>query len=303
MKLGLFVFPTFASTPEAAIDCAVENGLYSIELVWGMFNRLNTKEEIYARAAEIKRYADERGVVLRTFSHGIDMQTDQASKVELLKLMADICRITDCKYLHHTLAFSFHPKDQKDIEEVLPVIIPACREVYDYAAAQGVQVVYEPQGMVVNGVKNLLRFSEALERDAKYVADLGNTFFVNEKPDGVIRALAGKIAHVHVKDYHAVKNLSEIPLPYAFGYSQERAAAFYSTYCYPTPDGTYLADAKVGSGANDFTALFAALIEQGYDGCFHLEVNYNGKNEKEDFATTLAYCRARYEEAKAEVCK
>lgn len=301
MKLGHFLFPPYIKSVEEAIDSAAELGFYSVELSRGMFAHFPTKEDAFARAREIKEYADARGIKLRCLSHCVNVLQNPEQKIEELKFLADICKITDCKFLHHTLVCGVDVNDRMPYEEAIEQLVPVCREVYDYAASLGVQCVYEPQGMVINGVEPLVRFVEALDRDAKMVADLGNSLFVNTPAMDIIKAFAGKIAHVHIKDYYSFNRLNEVKLPYAFGDSKEKAERFYRKYCYETPDGSYIADAPLGEGVNDFTALFAALLEQGYDGVFHLEEQFWSEDAHKQLDEYIAYCKRCYEEAKRRV--
>ena len=259
MKLGHFALPPFVKGVEGAIDSAAALGFYSVELTASYFPDSMPREAMLDSARRIKAYADEKGVALRCFSWCVDISQNTEASVAILKKYADVCQVTDCKYLHHTLVCSFAP-GSVNFEEKLPQIIPACREVYDYAATKGVQVVYEPQGAGFNGVQNLKKFVQALDRAPKFVADLGNTYFVNESPDRVIRAFGKDVVHVHVKDYRVIENLSEAPLPYIFGRTPERAATFYTKCCYPTPNKTYLADALPGEGVNYFVSLFTLLL-------------------------------------------
>ncbi len=299
MKLGHFLFPPYIKSVEEAIDSAAELGFYSVELISSMFSKFPTKEDAFARAREIKAYADARGVKLRCLSCGIDVWIHPEKKIEELKFYADICRITDCKFLHHTLVRIVDPKTDVTFDDVLPTVVYVCREVFDYAASLGVQCVYEPQGIVVNGVERLKRFFEALDRDYKVVADFGNSLFVNEPAIDVIKAFAGKIVHAHIKDYYSFKRLNEVELPYAFGGNKENAMSFYQKHCYETPDGNYISDAPLGKGFNkDLTPLFVALLEQGYDGSFHLEEQFWSEDAVKQLEEYIAYCKKCYEEAK-----
>ncbi len=298
MKLGCFNLPPFCKSVEDAIDLSVEQGLGSLELSYGMFKHFSSKEDAFARAGEIKAYADARGVALRCFSCGADFTWDAREKIDQLKLYADICRITDCKLLHHTVVDCLDINKRMPLDEALPRIIPACREVFDYAASVGVQCVYEPQAYVMNGAKNLLRFFDALDREALLVADLGNTLFVNESPAELIKAFRGRIAHVHLKDCGFAGRLNEIALPYAFGNSKERAAAFYRNCCHETLDGQYVFAVPAGEGVNDFVALFVLLLEQGYDGVFHLEHAFWSEDPREELNACIAFYNRCYKEAK-----
>ena len=233
----------------AMIDAACEHGLNAVEGFCSF--EFATPDRDVAR--EIRKYADERGVVFPCFSLYIDMVGEDAEeKMKYLKGYAEVAAILDCPYLHHTV-IPEHADPARVLarkDELFEKGVKVVQEIYDYAAPLGVRPVYEDQGYIFNGVRGMTAMIDAVGRDIGVVADFGNIMQADELITDIIPAFADRIVHAHLKD--VVNN--DIP---------EGGLK--------TLGGKYMHNTPVGQGGVPFAEAFAQLRKIGYDGYFGLE--------------------------------
>lgn len=236
-----------------SVDLAIKQGFDAIEPY--PTKELATLED----ARRLADYCGERGIPVSCFSMGCDLLSpDIASAVKRLKHYIDIAVLLRSPYFHHTLIPHLKPLrfGQADFEQLLPQIVPAVREVCDYASERGIRCVYEDQGFVFNGVERFSRFLTELDRDdVGVVADLGNIMFVDETPEQFVGRFSNEIVHVHVKDYLLKSGGGAHPGP---GWHVTRS-------------GNHLRDTAIGHGAIQFQQVFRILRTIGYDGYFSTE--------------------------------
>ena len=253
MKSSVFSLKSGNMTWFEAIDYAKRLGVSAIEPY--PCAELAVPDVSAARA--VRRYADERGLAVSCFSTGACLTGRKAaSEIERLKRYADVCAALGSPYLHHTLIPGLNPAQTiADFDAEIAEAARNAREVYDYAEKRGVACVYEDQGFCINGVVNFERFLRELERPAGIVADLGNILFVGETPEAFVGRFAGRIVHVHVKDYL-----------FKDGGGDDPGEGWYRTR-----SGDFLRGTVIGHGVIAFGKVFRRLAESGYDGCFSME--------------------------------
>jgi len=264
MELGIFGLPSSKMTFMEAVDYAAEVGLDAIE-PYPHAEFANPTDEAIAKAKEFGEYAKSKGIKVSCFSMGIDITTGDtiAKNIERLKGYARLSAAMGCPYLHHTLMPSLVSNfSSGELFDVLfDRAVKGIREVYDYAETVGVKAIYEEQGFVFNGAQRFERLLNAVDRDIKVVADLGNIKFVGEDPVDFVGQFAPYVAHVHVKDY----------------IYKPATANFPGEEWYNTRNGDFLRGTIVGHGTIDFVTCCRILISAGYTGSFSLE--YDGKED------------------------
>ncbi len=259
MKLGFFSFPAGCGNFYKGLDETKKFGFKYIEpsVFIPDFAKSLDDETLFENAKKAKAAMDETGVKPSCFSVGADLAGSQREKcIAELKKYAKVCQVMGVPYLHHTLYASLTPgiSDEK-FTELLPEIISAAQEVYDYAKFLGVKCVYEDQGFLVNGCKRFQEFVNGMQRDIGVVADLGNIYFVDERPIDFVKKFLPYIVHVHIKDY--IFKPGSAPAP--------------GKHWYKTTKGNYLRETMVGHGDIDFEEIFETLIRVDYNGTFSLE--------------------------------
>ena len=205
-------------------------------------------------AKEIGRFAREAGLALPCFSVGIHLYSEcNRPQIERLKAYADICSALEIPYLHHTLLTSLDPSVPGDpFDTIMKVVTEASLEVSAYAASKGVKTIVENMGFIANGISNYTRFRNDTDSSIGILLDVGNILFVDETAEAFCTEFAGKIDHVHIKDY----DLTETP-------KNERS--------YRTKAGMYLTDAPIGLGDVNIDRTISILESAGYRGHYSLE--------------------------------
>ena len=247
------------------IDRAAEHGLPGVE----GFCRDELAQPDKDAARELKKYADERGIVFPCFSLYIDMVGEDAEeKMKYLKGYAEVAAILECPYLHHTV-IPEHNNPAKVLpryDELFEKGIKVVQEIYDYAAPLGVRPIYEDQGYIFNGTEGFGKFLDAVGRNVGVVADFGNIAQADQTIADFIPAFKDKIVHAHLKD---VIN-TDVP---------ENGLK--------TLSGQYMHNTVFGEGGVPLKEGLTLLKEIGYDGDLAYETNQVGIDEFQGFAKSV----------------
>lgn len=126
------------------------------------------------------------------------------------------------------------------------------------AARLGLKLTLEHRGLlapVYGSSANLLSISEAVGPQAGVTCDVGNAMLAGERGEEAVRRLAGRIEHVHLKDWR--------PATDGGG-----AAAL---------DGRRYVGVALGEGVVDLPAALSALREVSYTGA--VSVEYEGEGD------------------------
>lgn len=258
------------STYKEMVDYAVAHGIRKLETL----NILDLSVPDLEVAKELKAYADSKGITFPCVSVGISLvDDDRKAAVETVKRYADVAKILESPYLHHTIALNF--SDPQYIAENAELFysrgLEAVREVFDYAASIGIRTIYEDQGFLFNGCKTFARFLEEVDRNVGVVADFGNIQFVDEQVEAFIPQFADRIVHVHAKDYLVTPGSSRAAEPGE----------------YTSKGGNYLKGCLIGEGSVHTDAAFRALQAIGYHDCVSLEGDPIGPDEEASFCKNL----------------
>ena len=180
---------------------------------------------------------------------------------DAVKSCIDLASRVGCKYVHHTLLTRLGGGNA-DYPEALPVALQAAQEIACYAKERGVTILYEPQGMLFNGLLGYSGFfDEMLKRhdNVGVCLDVGNTLWVDEDCYALTERYAHRIKHVHLKDYILDGN-------------DER---------YRTMSGRTIKEVALGRGIIDLNRVADILKAANYCGCYSIE-----DNSGSDFKTT-----------------
>lgn len=278
MKLSIFSVPRSFQSYDEAIDFCVKHEIPGLEL----FPMLELADANPDTARRIADKAREKGLQITCYSAGVDLAAqDGVDRVAQLKRWADCAAAAGSPYLHHTLALSLtHTYGPVTFREIRDRVIPAAREVFDYAAEKGVLCLYEDQGMYCNGSVRFADFLSHLDRPARVCLDLGNCLFVDETPESFASNFLPLVQHVHLKDY--LMRPGYMPHP--------------GEDCYVTASGNYLLEVPMGYGSVNFETVFAMLIRYGYKGWFSTE--YTGPGDVPELELGVRNIRRYYENAK-----
>ena len=253
MKLSVFSAPQSFTSYDQVMEFCVKNGIGGLEL-FPMLELTDGDPEVARRIAEKAR---EAGLQITCFSAGVDLASDDGvDRIAQLKRYADCAAAAGSPFFHHTLALSLTPSyGPVTYQHLRDRVAPRAREVFDYAADQGILCLYEDQGLYCNGSARFGDFLSHLDRPAGVCLDLGNCLFVDEMPEVFASMFLPLIRHVHVKDY--LVRPSYMPHP--------------GEGCHVSASGNYLLELPMGYGSVNFETVFTMLLRQGYDGWYSTE--------------------------------
>ena len=232
------------------IDLACQFGVKCVE----PFCVLEFEKPDKEKALEIKKYADERGIIIPCFSVYADIsENGYEFELERLKGFAEVAAIMGSPFLHHTIVGEFENPEKVTCkrEGLMEAGIKLVREVYDYAEKLGVRAIYEEQGFIFNGVKGFGEFLDKVERDVGVVADFGNIHQSGDGFEEFIHAFHDRFVHAHIKDIR----FTNAPSDTAF----------------PALDGRFVDYVEIGTGELDIKGFIDLLRFYGYDGYYGIE--------------------------------
>ena len=181
------------------------------------------------------------------------------SSVYAVKKCIDLAVRIGCRFVHHTLVTSLC-RARDDYAEIIPIACEAATEIASYARARDIDILYEPQGMLFNGLLGYSEFFDTVRSNCDNVGvclDVGNTLWVDENCYALAEKYAPYVKHVHLKDYV----LS----------SDNRA--------YLTAGGKSINEVMLGTGIIDLNRVFNVLTNTGFDGYFSIEDNSSNNYE------------------------
>lgn len=238
-----------------ALTLAKECGYTSAELLY-ISHECDT---ILNEANEWRDAIAKVGISISCISCYVDIVTKHAPfavddrSVEAVKRCIDLAEKIGCPLVHHTLVTRLSG-GREEYSEVFPYALAAASEIADYASERKICVIYEPQGMLFNGLDGYSKLFDAMLTKHDNVGiclDVGNTLWVDEDCYTLTEKYAKHIKHVHVKDYVLGVNDST----------------------YRTLSGTTIKEVRLGTGIIDLKRVFNILTKSGYRGAFSNEDN------------------------------
>lgn len=183
--------------------------------------------------------------------------------IEAIKRCVDLAKIIGSPLVHHTLVTRLSGT-RDNYSEVLPIAIAAADEVAVYAKERGVSVIYEPQGMLFNGLSGFSGFLDKMLEGHSNVGvclDVGNTLWVDEDCLAITEKYATNVKHLHLKDY--ILGVDDTP--------------------YKTHGGKTIKEVALGRGIVDISGALQILESSGYTGAISIE-----DNSSSDYASLAA---------------
>src|SRR5262249_29794679 len=128
-------------------------------------------------------------------------------------------------------------------DNALKVIVPAIREVADYAAGKGVKTSLENHGFYMQASERVAKLIKTVKHpNYGLTMDMGNFLCVNEPPEKAVARVAKLAIMCHVKDFHVKPKTQRPP-----------------TGWFDTPTEIALRGAIVGHGVIDIPKQLATL--------------------------------------------
>ena len=252
-------------------DKAKELGFDGIEFI-----DLKTEDDL-KEAERIHAHCDVIGLPIVAYTVAANLQLDDlAAEVARVKKCVDVAEALGAPVLRHDAAFKLREIDGYTWENAVADMVPAIREITDYAASKGIRTCSENHGHVFQDSIRVEALIRAVDRENYgWLVDMGNFLCVDEDPLSAVRRAAKYAFHAHAKDflYHVVKE--GVPAPEGYMKTRNR---------------NLIRGTVVGHGVVPITECVKALAGAGYDGFLSLE--FEGMEENIPALTAgLAYLR------------
>src|SRR4051794_167793 len=247
-------------TLDQAVDAIAALGVKGVEFA-GLDDK--AKANPIRRAAALRKRAEKNGLKVASYCIGAELLRpihEQRSEVERLKREVDVAAELGVPSMRHDVTRGFGDNTKgiriaKTFDAALKVLIPAIRDVSDYAATKGVKTSLENHGFFMQDSRRVEKLIKSVDHDNfALTIDMGNFLCVNEDPVAAVKRLAKYAVMAHVKDFH-VRPKETVP----------------PSGWFKTPTEIALRGAIVGHGAIDVPAQIQHLRRSGYNGFLSLE--------------------------------
>lgn len=236
----------------ALCDKAKELGFDGIEFI-----DLKVEDPI-AEAKAIRAHCEEIGLPIIAYTVAANLLAeDLSAEVARLKGCVDIAEILGVSVMRHDVASKLKEQDGYTWEMALEEMVPAIREISDYAESKGIKTCSENHGHIFQASERVERLMRAVNhKNYGWLVDFGNFLCVDEELTSAVRRAAPYAAHAHAKDflYHIPKHGQ--PVPDGF---------------FKSSNGNLLRGTVVGHGVVPVVEDVRTLREAGYDGWLSLE--------------------------------
>jgi sugar phosphate isomerase/epimerase len=252
-------------TLEQSLDWIAANGVRAVE-----FTGIGEESDhLLRRAAALRKRCEK--LRLKPIGYCVNAEllvppARQKQAVAQLKHQVDVAEALGVPSMRHdvTRGFGAHSKGvrtAKTFDGALKVVVPAIREVADYAQERGIKTSLENHGFYMQEARRVEKLIKAVDHpNFGLTIDLGNFLCVNDDPVKAVRRLGKFVILAHAKDFH-VRPKGRMP-----------ASGWFAT-----PTDLALRGAICGHGVIDVPAQLRLLKQAGYDG--YLSLEFEGMEE------------------------
>lgn len=246
-------------TMDEALAWIAESGVPGVEFA-AIGDEMVT---IPKRATHLKKRCQKLGLKIVSYCVGAELlvPTEQQKRVvDELKKQIDAAAELGVPSIRHDVTRGFGDnakglKIAKTFDAAVKHVVPAIREVADYAKKLRIKTSLENHGFYMQESKRVEKLINAVDHpNYGLTIDLGNFMCVNENPTDATKRLAKYVIMAHAKDFH-VKPKDRMP-----------HAGWFAT-----PTDICLRGAIAGHGALDLPAQIKLLKKAGYNGYLSLE--------------------------------
>ncbi|MBE6613624.1 MAG: sugar phosphate isomerase/epimerase [Ruminococcaceae bacterium] len=243
------------------IDKAAEMGFEGIEFSSGAWSQ-NLNPDV---ALAIKERCAEKGIACIAYLTGANfLNPDLDAEIAALKKAVDFTAAMGAPMMRHDVAWNYDgaKKHSRGYDNALEVIVPAIREVTEYAASKGVKTMTENHGYFSQDAARVEKLINTVANDNfGALVDLGNFMCADEDPVKSVSIMAPYAIHVHAKDFLWKSGMEINP---GEGWFQTRAK-------------NYLRGAIIGHGVANIYQSVQILKSVGYDG--YITVEFEGAED------------------------
>lgn len=238
-----------------AVDHAASIGADGFECVLG--DIAPDGGDIRDFASDLFSYIRSRGLETPIYTTGAELlRGDVSAEIKRIEKHIDIASENGVKLLRHDVTSGFPAGNTGSWDDALAVLVPAVREITEYARGKGVMTCSENHGRFFQESRRVESLFEQVGSDNyRYLCDIGNFGGVDENCAEACSRLTRFICHVHAKD-----NL--------FRSGKERdPGAFWSV----SRAGNYRRGTVFGQGCDPTFQCLKLIYASGYRGFVSLE--------------------------------
>jgi sugar phosphate isomerase/epimerase len=222
-----------------------------------------SKDDPIGRARQLREECAKLGLKIAGYCVGAELLVPTEKQREVVRDInrhVDVAAELGAPSMRHvvTRGFGEHAKNlsgTKTFSTAVKHVVPAIREVADYAAAKGVKTSLENHGYYMQQATRVEKLLRAVDHENfGLTIDMGNFLCLNDDPVAAVKRLAKFVIMAHAKDFH-VKPKKQMP-----------ASGWFAT-----PKNICLRGAIAGHGVIDIPAQLRLLKRAGYDGFISLE--------------------------------
>jgi sugar phosphate isomerase/epimerase len=266
MKLAISTYSLYRwrsendKTIEDSIDVISTQNVVGVEFAG--LDRLDA-DGTPKRAAVLRKYSEKKKLEIAGYCTSAELfvpPDKQKEAVERLKREVDVAQALGASKMRHdvTRGFGEWSRDiagAKTLATVLKTVVPAIREIADYAAGRGVRTSLENHGFYLQTPERVEKLLKAVNhKNFGLTLDMGNFLCAQSDPVAAVKRLVRYAQTVHAKDFHVRDKRSMPPAGW-----------------FATPGPTALRGAIVGHGEIDIAAQIKLLRSKRYDGFLSLE--------------------------------
>ena len=179
-------------------------------------------------------------------------------EVERVKDEVRIAHLLGAPGIRHdaTRGFESDYKGKRSFDAALEILVPAIRELTDFAAKLGIKTMVENHGFFCQDSERIEQLINAVNHENfGILIDIGNFLCVDEPPDQAVGRLIPYAFHIHAKDFY--KKSGQEPDP-GEGWFRTRG-------------GNYLKGTIVGHGDVPLISCLDTISRYGYDNTLSIE--------------------------------
>ena len=213
-------------------------------------------------APAVREACREAGLPIANYTVGADFINGSGGnwkdEVERVKDEVRIAHLLGAPGMRHdaTRGFPGGHRGGRSFEDALAVLVPAIRDLTEFAADLGVRTMVENHGQFCQDSDRLEKLVNGVNHENfGILIDMGNFMCVDEPPDTAVGRLIPYAFHVHAKDFHTKSGTAPDP---GEGWFRTRG-------------GNYLKGAIVGHGEVPLSSCLNVVSRHGYDGVLSIE--------------------------------
>ena len=240
-------------------------------------------ENPIAEAKALRIHCEEIGLPIIAYTVGANLLAeDLPAEVARLKGCVDVAHTLGASVMRHDVTSKLKEIEGYTWENAIEEMVPAIREISEYAATYGIRTCSENHGHIFQNSERVERLIRTVNcENYGWLVDMGNFLCVDEELTSAVRRAAPYAFHAHAKDflYHVPK--SGQPIPEGF---------------FKSSNGNLLRGTVVGHGVVPVAEDIKTLRSVGYDKWLSLE--FEGMEDNlPALSAGLAFLRRAVEEA------